>query len=449
MAMFSSLSEKLASITTRIKGQARITDKDLKDMMREIRLALLEADVNYQVVKDLGQKISEKALGSEIMKSLTPGQQVVKIVHESLIEILGEESRLEMSPTGFTVIMLYGLQGAGKTTTAAKLAAYLSNKGKKPLLCSVDVHRPAAQEQLAVLARQVDTPCYIEPENPSATSIAQHALDRAHYLLCDVLIVDTAGRMTVDADLMQELRELNEVSKPTEHLLVVDAMIGQEAVNIAKAFDEQIGIDGVIMTKLDGDARGGAALSIRHITGKPIKMIATGEKLDAFEPFHPDRMASRILGMGDVLSLIEKAEAQMDQEVAARSYERLRKKQFTLDDLLLQFEQVKKMGSLQDMISMLPGARGLDPSQIDEKAVPRSIAILHSMTKKERENYKILNASRRKRIAAGSGTTVQDVNQIIRNYEQMLKMMKQMGGMSRGLKGKLSRLLGGKTPFCL
>lgn len=448
MAMFSSLSEKLSAITDRIKGKARISEADLKDMMREIRLALLEADVNYLVVKEFIADISEKSKGAEVMKSLTPGQQIVKIVHESLIGILGsEESKIAVSPSGFTVIMLYGLQGAGKTTTAAKLAKHLKEKGKKPMLVSVDVHRPAAREQLQVLAEQVGIPTYRNPDQNDPAALAAEAEKKARYLLLDTLIVDTAGRMTVDAELMEELRQINRTVKPTERLLIVDAMIGQEAVNIAKAFDEEIGIDGFIMTKMDGDARGGAALSIRKMTGKPVKMITTGEKIDAFEQYKPDRMASRILGMGDVLSLIEKAEQNLDREQAEKTLRRLQENRFSLQDLLDQYLQLKKMGSLGDMLSMLPGANKVDPSQLDDSMIDRSIAVIRSMTPKERDQSRILDASRRRRIAQGAGTTVQEVNKVVRQFEEMQKMMKQFSGMSKGKKRRFAGLFGKNMPF--
>ena len=446
--MFQSLSDKLTNITRRMRGQGRVKEKDLKDMMREIRLALLEADVNYQVVKDFTNEISEKAKGAEVLESLTPGNQIVKIVHESLIDILGgEQEKLAVSPTGFTKIILYGLQGVGKTTTAGKLAKQLKDSGKKPFLVSVDVHRPAAQEQLAVLAKSIDVPYYIDTANPSARDIAKKGEERARYLMADTLIVDTAGRMTIDQDMMDELKEVNDQVKPDERLLIVDAMIGQEAVNIALEFDKQIGIDGFIMTKLDGDARGGAALSIRKITDKPIKMIATGEKLEDFEAFYPDRMASRILGMGDVLSLIEKAEQQMDEKLAQKSLERLKRNQFTLDDLLDQFLQIDKMGGMEKMLSMMPGASRLPNGAMDEAVINRYVAIIRSMTPRERNSYKLLNASRRKRIAQGSGTTVQEVNQLIRQYEQMQSLMKQFSGKNMGNLGKLKRLFGNKLPF--
>lgn len=437
MALFEGLSSKLAEITAKMRGKSRVTEQDIKDMMREIRLALLEADVNFTVVKELVAEISEKSRGAEVMESLTPGQQVVKIVHDSLVDILGQtSSKLLVSPTGFTVIMLYGLQGAGKTTTAAKLALMLKKKGKKPMLTSVDVHRPAAARQLDILAKSIDVPCYIQPEEPNAVAIAQKAVERAKYLLCDTLIVDTAGRMTIDTEMMDELKRIGQVVNPTEKLLIVDAMIGQEAVNVALGFDREIGLDGFIMTKLDGDARGGAALSIRKITGKPIKLICVGEKVDAIEEYYPDRMASRILGMGDVLSLIEKASANLDEKKAAEAFDRLKKNQFTLEDMLSQFEEMKKMGSMKDVLSMLPGMGGkaISEDQIDEKALGKSEAIIRSMTRKERQNPNLLNASRRKRIAAGSGTTVQDVNRLIKQFEESQKMMKQFSGLFKGKK---------------
>ncbi len=440
MALFEGLSSRLAQITAKMRGKARVTEQDIKDMMREIRLSLLEADVNYQVVKDLVSEISERCKGAEVMESLTPGQQVVKIVHESLIDILGQTSaKIAVSPSGFTVIMLYGLQGAGKTTTAAKLALMLRKKGKKPMVASVDTHRPAAARQLEVLAEKIGVPCFIQPENKDAIAIAEAAVARARYLLCDTLIVDTAGRMTVDASLMEELRRIGQAVKPTEKLLVVDAMIGQEAVNVALQFDKEIGLDGFIMTKLDGDARGGAALSIRRMTGKPIKLITVGEKVEDIEEFYPDRMASRILGMGDVLSLIEKASAAMDEKKALEAVEKLRKNQFTLDDMLTQFEEMRKMGSLKDVLGMLPGMGGkaIDDKDIDEKAIDRSMAVIRSMTRKERQNPALLNASRRKRIAAGSGTSVQEVNKLVRQFEDTQKMMKQFSSMSKGKKGRM------------
>ena len=400
-------------------------------MMREIRMALLEADVNYTVVKSFVADMTEKCKNADIEGSFTPGQQIVKIVRDSLVELLGEgETKLNVSPTGFTVIILYGLQGAGKTTTAVKLANILKKDGKKPMVASVDVHRPAAAKQLQVLAESNNIPCYIDPENKDAVKIANDAMDKAKYMLCNYLIVDTAGRTVVDDEMMAELKALNDAVDPDEKLLVVDAMIGQEAVNVASSFEEAIGMDGFIMTKLDGDARGGAALSIRKITGKPIKYICVGEKTDAIEQFYPNRMADRILGMGDVLTLIEKASTTLDEEAAAKSVERMMSNQYDLNDLLSQFEQMKNMGSMKDILGMLPGVSGkITDDQLDgsDAIMNKNIAIIRSMTLKERKNPNLLNASRRKRIAAGSGTTVQDVNQLMKQFEQTSKMMKQFG----------------------
>lgn len=436
MALFENLSARLSRITDAMRGKARVTEQDIKAMMREIRLALLEADVNYQVVKDLTAEITEKARGAEVMESLTPGQQVVKIVHEALIHILGEEEKLAVSPTGFTVFLLYGLQGTGKTTTAAKLALQLKERGKKPLLVSVDVHRPAAQEQLRILADQIGVDYYLDPDEKDAARLAVKGRDRARYLMCDSLIIDTAGRMTVDDQLMDELKAVQAAVKPHERLLVVDAMIGQEAVTIAESFDKEVGLDGFIMTKLDGDARGGAALSIRRMTGKPIKLIGTGEKVGDLEPFRPDRLASRILGMGDVLTLIEKASETLDEQQAQKALERLKANRFTMQDMLDQLEQIRGMGSLKEMLSLIPGAgKKLGNVDIDEGSLARTRAIIQAMTVGERENPRLLNASRRRRIAAGSGVEVQDVNRLVRQYDDMMKMMKQfglLGGKGRG-----------------
>ena len=441
--MFESLSTKLQNITASMRGKARVTEADIKDMMKQIRMALLEADVNYQVTKDFVKDMQEKCLNADIEGSFTPGQQIVKIVHESLSELLGSvNAKIAASSTGFTVVMLYGLQGAGKTTTAVKLANILKKDGKKPMVVSVDVHRPAAAEQLKVLADSAGIECYINTEEKDAVKIAKEGIDKAKYMLCNYLIVDTAGRTVVDDEMMDELKSINEAVKPDEKLLVVDAMIGQEAVNVAMAFEEAIGMDGFIMTKLDGDARGGAALSIRKMTGKPIKYICVGEKIDKIEVFHPDRMADRILGMGDVMSLIEKASATIDQEEAAKTLDKMMSNKFDLNDLLSQFEQMKKMGSMKDIIGLVPGVAGkVTDEQLDDGEVTmnRNIAIIRSMTNKERKNPNILNASRRKRIATGSGTTVQDVNNLIRQYDQSAKLMKQMtkGGfkMPKGFPG--------------
>lgn len=438
--MFESLSSKLQNITSKMKGKARVTEQDIKEMMREIRMALLEADVNYSVAKTFVKEMSEKCSGVQIEHSITPGQQIVKIVHESLVELLGEgDSKITVSSSGFTTVMLYGLQGAGKTTTAVKLAKLLKKDGKKPMVASVDVHRPAAAKQLEVLANANGIDVYINPEEKDASKIAAEAISKAKYMLCNFLIIDTAGRMTVDEELMDELKEIDSKVNPTSRILVVDSMIGQEAVNVATSFDEAIGMDGFIMTKLDGDARGGAALSIRKLTGKPIKYICVGEKIDDIELFHPSRMADRILGMGDVMSLIEKAQQNIDEEEAMKSFNRMMSDKFTLDDLLDQFLQIKKMGPMKDVIGMIPGVSGkVKDEDIDDSIIDKNIAIIRSMTKKERRNYKLLNASRRKRIALGSGTTVQMVNQLINQYETTQKMMQQLksgkfGGL--GMKG--------------
>jgi len=425
-----------------MKGKSRVTESDINEMMREIRLALLEADVNFQVVKEFVDDISVKCNKAEIMESLTPGQQIVKVVNDSLTEILGKTSgKIAVSPTGFTVILLCGLQGAGKTTMAAKLGLFLKKKGKKPMLASVDVYRPAAAKQLQILADQSKLLSFIMPEENDAVEIARKAVDRARYMLCDTLIIDTAGRATIDRSMMQELREISNSVNPTEKILVVDAMIGQEAVNVAKAFDDKIGINGFIMTKLDGDARGGAALSIFKTTGKPIKMIGVGEKIDDIEEFHPERMASRILGMGDVLTLIEKATERFDEKKAKDALNKLNTNKFTLEDMLSQFEEVSKMGPLENLLGMMPGIdkKAMQNASVDEKAIPRSMAIIRSMTKKERVNPSLLNAKRRKRIAAGSGTTVQDVNRLMNQFEQTQQMMKRFGKMSKGKMGAFGK----------
>ncbi len=444
--MFEGLSSRLQQMTAKLRGKSRVTDQDIKEMMKEIRLALLEADVNFKVVKQLTQDLAEKCQGVDIMKSLTPGQQIVKVVHEALTELLGSESAdIVVNPGGFTTIMLYGLQGAGKTTAAAKLALMLRKKGKKVMLTSVDVHRPAAAQQLAILAKQIDVPCYIQPEESQAERIAQAALERAKYMLCDTLIVDTAGRMTVDDEMMAELKAIATIVKPDEKLLIVDAMIGQEAVNVALAFEAAIGLDGYILTKLDGDARGGAALSIKHMTGKPIKLIGLGEKINPLEVFYPDRMANRILGMGDVLSFIDKVSAEIDQELAAKTAERLLNNTFTMDDMLDQLQQLRKMGSIKDLLIMIPGVNPaqFDAVNMDDAQFTRMVAIIQAMTLKERRHPQLLNASRRKRIARGSGTQVADVNRLVRQYEEMSKMMKQFGGLGKKGKFGLGKSLAG------
>lgn len=430
MALFGNLSDKLQQITRKFGGKTRLTEQDIDLMMREIRLALLDADVSLSVVKEFIADVKAKAYGQEVLESLSPGQQVVKIVRDSLTALLGEAvAKLSFAPSAFTVIMLYGLQGSGKTSTAAKLALHLKKNGKQPLLCSVDTHRPAAALQLEILAKSINVPCFIQPEEKDAVQIAQAAVKRAQYLMSDVLIVDTAGRQIVDADLMHELQAIDAAVKPTERLLVVDAMLGQEAVKIWQAFDAAVGVSGFIMTKLDGDARGGAALSVYSLSRKPIKFVTTGEKVDALEEFHPDRMAQRILGMGDVLSLIDKVTTNIDQNKLNATLEDLQQNKFNLETMLTQFEQIKKMGSLKDIVGMLPGVNAgkIDEDKLDDKIIDYNIAIIRSMTPKERRNPNLLDASRRKRIAAGSGRPVSDINRLVKQYEQTSKMMKQLG----------------------
>ena len=424
---FEGLSSKLQDITRKLRGKARITESDLKEMLREVKLALLEADVNYKIVKDFIASVQEKALGQDVLKSLTPGQQVIKIVKDELVELLGgEESKINFTPNPPTVIMLVGLQGSGKTTTAGKLANLLRKQGKKPLLVACDVYRPAAIKQLQVVGKQLDIPVYANETSKDVVHIAKQAMSVAISKMNDVVILDTAGRLHIDEELMQELKNIKQGVKPHEILLVVDSMIGQDAVNIAQSFNENLGIDGVVLTKLDGDTRGGAALSVKKVTGRPIKFAATGEKLSDIEVFHPDRMASRILGMGDVLSIIEKAEESFDLEQAEKIEKQLRKKEFDLDDYLAQLRQVKKMGSFSSLLKMVPGMANIKDLKVDDKEFIRIEAMICSMTKEERKNPKILNASRRIRIAKGSGTTVQQINQFMKSFEMTQKMMKKM-----------------------
>mgnify|MGYP004510062969 FL=1 len=424
---FEGLSSKLQDITRRLRGKARITESDLKEMLREVKLALLEADVNYKIVKDFIASVQEKALGQDVLKSLTPGQQVIKIVKDELVELLGgEESKINFTPNPPTVIMLVGLQGSGKTTTAGKLANLLRKQGKKPLLVACDVYRPAAIKQLQVVGKQLDIPVYANETSKDVVHIAKQAMSVAISKMNDVVILDTAGRLHIDEELMQELKNVKQGVKPHEILLVVDSMIGQDAVNIAQSFNENLGIDGVVLTKLDGDTRGGAALSVKKVTGRPIKFAATGEKLSDIEVFHPDRMASRILGMGDVLSIIEKAEESFDLEQAEKLEKQLRKKEFDLDDYLTQLRQVKKMGSFSSLLKMMPGMAKIKDLKVDDKEFVRIEAMICSMTKEEKRNPKLLNASRRIRIAKGSGTTVQQINQFMKSFEMTQKMMKKM-----------------------
>ena len=424
---FEGLSSKLQDITRKLRGKARITESDLKEMLREVKLALLEADVNYKIVKDFIATVQEKALGQDVLKSLTPGQQVVKIVKDELVELLGgEESKINFTPNPPTVIMLVGLQGSGKTTTAGKLANLLRKQGKKPLLVACDIYRPAAIKQLQVVGKQLDIPVYANETSKDVVHIAKQAMSVAISKPNDVVILDTAGRLHIDEELMQELKNVKAGVKPHEILLVVDSMTGQDAVNVAQSFNENLGIDGVVLTKLDGDTRGGAALSVKKVTGRPIKFAATGEKLSDREVFHPDRMASRILGMGDVLSIIEKAEESLDLEEAEKLEKNLKKKEFDLDDYLAQLRQVKKMGSFSSILKLVPGMANIKDLKVDDKEFIRIEAMICSMKKQERKNPKILNASRRVRIAKGSGTTVQQINQFMKTFEMTQKMMKKM-----------------------
>ena len=437
---FEGLSERLENSFKKLRAKGKLTESDVKEAMREVRMALLEADVNYKVAKEFTAKVTQRAIGADVMESLTPGQMVIKIVNEELTELMGgTESRLAIANHPPTVVMMCGLQGSGKTTHSAKLAKKLKKEGHRPLLVACDVYRPAAIKQLQVVGAQVDVPVFeMGTENP--VTIADEAVKYARDHGNDYVLLDTAGRLHVDETLMAELQNIRSTVHPHEILLVIDAMTGQDAVNAAKAFDEALGIDGVLLTKLDGDARGGAALSIRAVTGKPIKFVGTGEKLDMIEPFHPDRMAGRILGMGDMLTFIEKAEQQYDEKQAKKLEEKLRKNRLTLTDYVDQMEQLQSMGDLSQIADMLPGgmAKGFDPSQIDEKQMAHNKAIIRSMTPRERENPQILNASRKKRIAAGCGLEVVDVNRLLKSFEMLQQMTKAMTkGKFRGLGGMM------------
>lgn len=427
---FENLSEKLQNTFKKLKGKGVLTEADINEAMREVKLALLEADVNFKVVKEFVAQVKEKAMGTEVLESLTPGQQVIKIVNDQLVELMGgTNSKLTYSPSGFTVLMMVGLQGTGKTTTCGKLAAYLKKNGKKPMLAACDIYRPAAIDQLEVVGRTVDVPVYTDRDNRVAEDIALKARQEAERKGFDVLIVDTAGRLQIDEELMEELVRVKKAIKPHEILLVVDALTGQDAVNAAEGFNDKLGIDGIVMTKMDGDSRGGAALSAKKVTGKPVKFIGMGEKFDALEPFHPERMASRILGMGDMLSLIEKAQESYDEEKAAKLEKKIRKNEFTLEDFLDQMGEVQKMGGIGKMLEMLPGmnSKSVSDDEIEksEKEFRQMEAIICSMTLEERRNPSLLNASRRKRIAAGSGQPVSKINSLIKKYEDAKKLMKQ------------------------
>ncbi|HHW38854.1 MAG TPA: signal recognition particle protein [Bacillales bacterium] len=444
---FEGLADRLQTTIQRIRGKGKVTEDDVNEMMREVRLALLEADVNFKVVKDFVKRVKERAVGQEVMKSLTPGQQVIKVVQEELTELMGgSQSKIAVSNRPPTVVMMVGLQGAGKTTTTGKLSNLLRKKyNRKPLLVAADIYRPAAIKQLETLGKQLNLPVFSLGDQVSPVEIARQAIEKAKEDHHDYVLIDTAGRLHIDETLMDELKQIKELAKPDEILLVVDAMTGQDAVNVAESFNEQLGLTGTILTKLDGDTRGGAALSIKAVTNIPIKFIGMGEKLDQLEDFHPERMASRILGMGDVLTLIEKAQANVDQEKAKELEEKMRTMSFTFDDFLEQLAQVRKMGPLDDLIGMLPGAnkiKGLKDLKVDEKQIKHVEAIIQSMTKKEKVNPEIINASRKKRIAKGSGRTVQEVNRLLKQFEDMKKMFKQMSNMN--VKGKKK---GFKFPF--
>ena len=443
---FEGLSEKLQNVFKGLKGKGSLTEADINAAMREVKLALLEADVNFKVVKEFVDSVKQKSLGEEVMASLTPGQQVIKIVNDELTELMGGTgSKLTYSPKGFTVYMMVGLQGTGKTTTCGKLANYLKKNGKKPMLCACDIYRPAAIDQLEVGGKAVDTPVFTMRESREPEKIALAAIKEAERKGCNVLIVDTAGRLQIDEELMEELVRLKGAIKPHEILLVVDALTGQDAVNAAEGFNDRLGIDGIIMTKMDGDSRGGAALSAKKVTGRPVKFVGTGEKFDALEPFHPERMASRILGMGDMLTLIEKAQEDYDEQKAQELEKRLRKNQFTLEDFLEQMGQIRKMGGIGKLLGMMPGMNSRAMQNVNVEQSERDFvqmeAIIQSMTREERENPSILNASRRKRIAAGSGQPVSKINQLVKRYDETRKMMKSFTG--KGGAGRMNRMFRG------
>ena len=444
-SMFQSLTEKLSEAFKHFKNKGKLTEKDVRDGMRAVKMALLGADVNFVVVKDFINRVTERAVGAEVLESLVPAQQVIKIVNEELTAIMGStESKLIIAPKPPTVIMMVGLQGAGKTTHTGKLAAMLKKQGKNPLLAACDVYRPAAIKQLQIVGEQAGVPVYTEEGSTEPVKIAKNAVEYAKKNLFDVVLIDTAGRLQIDEVMMEELRKIKKETDPTEILLVVDAMTGQSAVDVAKTFNEMLDITGVVMTKLDGDTRGGAALSVRHITGKPIKFVGTGEKLDKLEVFHPDRMASRILGMGDMLTLIEKTQENFDAKKAQELEEKIRKSLFTLVDYLDSMAQLRNAGGVESMLSMMPGMNtaAMKDAKIDEKMLDRQEAIILSMTPREREKPEILNSSRKRRIALGSGTSVEEINKLLRQFEQMNKMMKQFSGGKMKKFGKF-----GKLPF--
>lgn len=439
--MFDSITEKLDAIFKKLKGKGLLKEEDIDIALKEIRLALLEADVNFKVAKDLIQKIKDKAIGKEVLESLTPGQQVVKIVNDELCDLLGKSnSRITLSPNPPTVIMMVGLHGSGKTTTSAKLARFFKKEGRRPMLVACDLQRPAAIDQLISLGKQIDVSVYSSRETKNPVAVARDSIKKARAEANDILIIDTAGRLHVDDSLMKELRDVKENIQPKETIFVADAMTGQDAVNIAKNFNEQIGIDGIILTKMDGDARGGAALSLRAVTDKPIKFIGVGEKIDMLEPFFPDRIASRILGMGDMLSLIEQAQKSFDQKEAESLQKRIMGDSFTFDDLKEQLRKLRSMGPLESIMGMIPGMNKIKNLNVDEREFVKVEAIINSMTKKEKINHNLLNGSRRKRIASGSGTSVTDVNRVIKQYVELKKMLKMF-------KGKKGFKMPNKFPF--
>ncbi|WP_419176738.1 signal recognition particle protein [Desulfosediminicola sp.] len=444
--MFENLTDRLEGVFKKLRGHGILTEENIKEAMREVRIALLDADVNFKVAKEFVAKVTEQAIGREVSKSLSPGQQVIKIVHEELVALLGGEAeQIRLDGRQPVIIMMAGLQGSGKTTTSGKLARMLKGKGRKPYLVPADIYRPAAIEQLQVLGGRLDVPVHPSTTAMNPVDIAREAVDAANKEGYDTLIIDTAGRLHIDENLMGELQEIEKAVQPSEILFVADSMTGQDAVTVADKFNETLEISGVVLTKMEGDARGGAALSIKNVTGKPIKFVGVGEALDALEVFHPDRVASRILGMGDVLTLIEKAEAVVDKKQADKLAQKLKKSQFTLEDFLDQIQQIKKMGSLDQILGMVPGINKLkqmkDAPKPDERELGKTEAIIRSMTRKERKNHKIINSSRRQRIAAGSGTSVADVNRVLKSYSTMLKMMKKMSGKPGAITGQKRRKL--------
>ncbi|MBU8907040.1 signal recognition particle protein [Desertibacillus haloalkaliphilus] len=446
---FEGLAERLQNTLTKIRGKGKVTEADVKEMMREVRLALLEADVNFKVVKQFVSAVKERAVGQEVLKSLTPGQQVIKVVNEELTELMGgEQSKVAVANKPPTVLMMVGLQGAGKTTTTAKLANHLrKSQNRNPMLVAADIYRPAAINQLETLGKQLNMPVFSLGNQVSPVEIAKQAIEKAKEDHHDYVIIDTAGRLHIDEELMDELQQVKDIANPDETLLVVDAMTGQDAVNVAESFHEQLDITGVVLTKLDGDTRGGAALSVKAVTNTPIKFAGMGEKIDQLEPFHPERMASRILGMGDVLTLIEKAQTNVDEEKARELEKKMRTMDLTFDDFLEQLDQVRNMGPLDEILGMMPGMnkmKGMKNLQLDDKQISRVEAIVRSMTKAEKTDPSIINASRRRRIAKGSGTSIQDVNRLLKQFEDMKKMMKQMTNMG---KGKKKGKGGFKLPF--